>query len=55
MNGSVPSNPRQHIGRRFAKTFLHDDGPQLYEGTVTGYDDGDEEEMLWEDLEQCLI
>ena len=69
MNGSAPSNPRQLIGRRFAKTFLHDDGPQLYEGTVTGYtfdglsggywlcsyDDGDEEEMLWEQLEQCLI
>lgn len=68
MNKSAPTNPRQIIGRRFAKTF-HIDGPQMYEGTVTAYtfdglsgghwtcsyDDGDKEEMYWEDLEQCLI
>ena len=61
--------PLQLIGRRFAKTFRLDGGPQIFEGTVTAYtsdglsgghwtcsyDDGDKEEMCWEDLEQCLI
>lgn len=70
MDGSAPTNPRQLIGRRFAKTYFGAYGSaEIYEGTVTAYtfqglsggywhcsyDDGDEEEMLWEDLEQCLI
>ena len=71
MTGSVPTNPRQLIGRRFAKHFHSGDDGQIevFEGTITGYtfdglsggywlcsyDDGDEEEMDWECLEQCLI
>ena len=69
MNEPAPIDPQQLIGRRFAKTFRLDGGPQIFEGTVTAYtsdglsggtwtcsyDDGDEEEMRLQDLVQCLI